>query len=186
MPRLFVALELPRPTRDTLRHALPAIAGGRPVKPEHMHLTLRFVGEVDADTTRQLRELLSAVTGSPHELGFTKPGTFPPLGTHRPPSVLYLGLARRPELLSLQGEVDQAVEACGQPREARAFVPHVTLARLKNSPLSQVQRALGALESLTLPAFAVGEFVLFESTLDAAGPTYLELGRYPLSTASRR
>lgn len=180
---MFVAVELPLETRQALRQALPSIAGGRPVKPEHMHLTLRFAGELEESTAEQLREMLLAARARSHELAFTRPGTFPALDAGRSPHVLFMGLERNPELLSLQAEVDEAVEACGQPREARAFVPHVTVARLKNPPLSQVQRALGALERLTLPRVSVSEFVLFESVLSSAGPTYRELRRYPLSPA---
>lgn len=186
MTRLFVAVELPLEVRERLHAALPSISGGRPVRSQHMHLTLRFVGELAPETTCELQAMLQAVEASPHQLAFTRPGTFPALGGGRTPTVLFMGLERHPALLQLQGEVDQAVEACGQPREARAFVPHVTVARLKDPPVSQVQRALNALEQLQLPSVPVSEFVLVESVLDSRGPTYHERGRYTLSSASRR
>ena len=181
MPRLFVAFELPAEVRAELRKALPSIAGARPVKPELMHVTLRFAGEVEDATAEQLESMLEATTATQHELSFTRAGTFPSLDGGRSPSVLFMGLERAPELLELQSEIDEAVETCGQPREARAFIPHVTVARLKNAPTSQVQRGIAALDRLELPRVEVREFVLFESLISAAGSTYRELRRYALS-----
>lgn len=181
MPRLFVAFELPFSTRTQLRETLPQIAGGRPVKPELMHVTLRFAGELEPATAAQLEAMLEAVSAPCLELPFTKPGTFPPLGSGRAPTVIFVGLERADALLRLQAEIDDAVEACGQPREARAFHPHVTVARLKNAPTSQVQRALSKLETVEPPPVVVTHFSLFESKLSEAGPSYLELRRYALS-----
>jgi 2'-5' RNA ligase len=184
MRRLFVAFELPSEVRSQLRAALPSIAGGRPVKPELMHVTLRFAGELDEETATQLESMLEAVTVPQHALSFARAGTFPSADSGRPPGVLFLGLERAPELLRLQAEIDDAVEACGQPREARAFLPHVTVARLKNPPASQVQRGIAALEQLQLPQVIVRDFVLFESVLGSAGSTYRELRRYALSPSA--
>jgi 2'-5' RNA ligase len=186
MPRLFVAFELPMEVRALLSEALPSIAGGRPVKVQLMHVTLRFAGELEMDTAQQLESMLEAASAQLHDLGFTKAGTFPALGSGRAPTVLFMGLERAPELLKLQSEIDDAVEACGQPREARAFHPHVTVARLKNAPTSQVQRAVAAFEELPLPRFTVRDFVLFESTLAESGSSYRELRRYALSPAPGR
>src|SRR6266568_527239 len=129
--RLFVAIDLPDDVRrelDQLREPLP---GAHWVPVEQLHLTLRFIGEVDDATLLAVKEGLAGVSGAPFPLAVQGVGHFPP-GKH--PRVLWVGLDAGPLLGELQRDIETAVQAAGLPAEERPFSPHITLARLRETP----------------------------------------------------
>ncbi|MEE9198911.1 MAG: RNA 2',3'-cyclic phosphodiesterase, partial [Dehalococcoidia bacterium] len=134
--RAFIAIELPTPVKrllgreiDRLRAALPASM--RWVRPDSVHLTLKFLGAIPQE---QVPAIVDSLRTACREVGPIRLrtgllGCFPNL---RHPRVLWMGVGGDTEaLVALQGRVDSAVEPLGFAREGRPFVPHLTLARAK-------------------------------------------------------
>jgi RNA 2',3'-cyclic 3'-phosphodiesterase len=175
--RLFVALNLPPPVRDALWAATaPLRERGLPVKwvrGEGIHVTLKFLGEVEDEREAELRDALGRAVVGAHALplalgGF---GAFPDL---RRPRVIWVGIAPEPALEILQDRVEREFAPLGFPTEARAFRPHVTLGRAtrdaRPAAFGGLERALAP---LTFAETAVVESVdLMQSTLQSGGAVY--------------
>ncbi|NIM01274.1 MAG: RNA 2',3'-cyclic phosphodiesterase [Acidobacteria bacterium] len=170
---------------DAWREALDAyrarlegrLAGWRWSRADSIHLTLRFLGEVDADTDngarRQWKEAVWA--HKPFELRPGPPGWFPPRGR---PRVLWASVDASRELDRLAESLEQAARRAGFEPETRAFRPHLTLARARRNERAGVP---GAGEPpLAAPAVTVSEVVLYQSVLHPAGARYTALERYRL------
>jgi 2'-5' RNA ligase len=180
--RLFVAVALP----DDLRHALAAhldaeLGGrtmpGRPVVPDNWHLTLRFLGKMDAlGYDRVLAALDTADLGPAFAMGFTSLGAFP--RPHRA-TVLWLGVGEgEGELRRLAAVVEAAVDDAGLMPEERPFHPHLTLSRIR--PHQDVTATMERV-SLFPGRIRVGDIALFRSHLRSGPPRYEVMERFPLS-----
>jgi RNA 2',3'-cyclic 3'-phosphodiesterase len=167
MPRLFIAIDLPDDQRTQLAELCRGIEGAKWVKPEQIHLTLRFIGDADDDTKHLLQIALAEIAAPPLTLQLRGAGTFPPLG-HKP-RVLWFGVAENPALMHLQQSVEAAVKDCGIPAESRPWTPHITLARFKAPPGKDLQRWLEANAGLQLPPFMIGVIHLYQSRLERSG-----------------
>ncbi len=176
MPRLFVAIDLPEPQRRLLAAVRPDVPGLRWVRPEQLHLTLAFLGEVQQETCAPLSRLLGQIRFAPFQLDFGTLGCFPPRGL---PRVLWIGLQPQPQLLQLERAVNAAASSCGLALEARPFFPHITLARCKEPDRQALSAVLAGRNSENLPSFQVQEFLLFESRLMPQGAVHQVLQRYP-------
>lgn len=186
--RLFVAVELPDSWRDAAREARRTIEATtadarvlRWVDPSLVHLTLRFLGEVDEASLGGLQGRLDGMTPFDLAIAGAPPGTF---GPPRRTQVVWIGVGG--EVAGLEAvarEVEAAVVAAGYPPEPRAFRPHVTLARVRReaTPAQRVEvaQAVAALD-LELPSPSnVSEVSLVRSHLSPRGPRYEVLGRHP-------
>ena len=181
MPRLFVAVELPPAVRADLGALRADIPGARWVKPEQMHLTLRFIGaDVPDDRVKPIQDALATVTGAAFSLTVRGVGRFPP-GDRKPPRVLWVGLDKAPALFALQRGVESALATAGFEPEDRPFSAHITLARVNaRQPVPQADRWLRAHADFVAGPFAVDQFVLIQSTLTPQGSRYQTIGVYPL------
>lgn len=179
--RLFFAVELPREIREAatahaarLRHEFPAARASWP-RPESLHLTLKFLGEVEAIRLDTLHHaaVAAAAALAPFALTIEGAGTFPPRGAAR---VLWLGVGGDPDQLSrLQFRLDKEGVYVGFPREAKPFRPHLTLARLRAPQSAEVVAALSEAHRRTPfgpHAFQVSEFALMRSELGPGGSRY--------------
>lgn len=172
--RLFVALDLPDPVKDQLLGLSGGVSGARWQTRDQLHLTLRFIGEVDR---HQLRDVAAALAGIHHpgfSLALAGAGVF---GKPGRPDTLWIGVSPRKPLETLHHKVEQALAGAGLEPERRQYTPHVTLARLngRTGPLH------GFLEApVASQPFAVQDFCLFQSTLGHEGAVYDILERYPL------
>ncbi len=166
MIRLFVAVELPPDILLSLKDLGRGIPGARPVPAEQIHLTLCFLGEVEGVLFRDIRECLFEVEGKPFSLQVRGVGHFPPRGT---PRVIWAGVSPTEELLRLKKRVDRALLSSGVAPERRKFSPHITLARLRNSPIQRVSAFLAGNSFLQTPDFVVDSFHLFSSRLGKSG-----------------
>src|SRR5271168_3748840 len=133
--RLFIALDFPDAVRRALRELIarlkPESAGARWVRPEGMHVTLKFLGETGEEKLVPLKAALAKIhSAEPVDMHFRGLGFFP---NERRPRVIWCGVEATPNLADLAGAVESALEPLGIPRETRAFTPHLTLARF-NSP----------------------------------------------------
>jgi RNA 2',3'-cyclic 3'-phosphodiesterase len=177
MPRLFVAIDLPEEVRNTIADIGRELPGARRVPREQLHLTLRFIGEVDDGTFKAVRTALAEVKGTSFPLALGGVGHFPP-GRH--PRVLWVGVAESSTLLELQRGVELALTGVGIPPEERRFSPHLTLARLKDTPPGPVAALEERFRDFGAGPFTVTEFHLYSSALTRAGAIHTREGTYPL------
>lgn len=175
MRRLFVAIRPPASIRALLLDAMGGIGGARWQSDDQLHLTLRFVGEVDRHLAGDIHAALGGVHHPRFEIALNGLGTFDRRGQ---PGALWAGVTPHAPLKSLHQKVSQALSRVGIPPEQRAYLPHVTLARLKVSgrPIHLLETAGG----LTSPPFAVEKFALFESRLTPEGAVYSIVESYRL------
>jgi 2'-5' RNA ligase len=183
--RIFIAIEIPEETRAGLRDAqralkTDAVDASWP-RPEGIHLTLKFLGEVpEAKVPEITKALATAAAGSRvFHLAVDGTGTFPNTRNAR---VVWAGLEGEIECLNrLQAAVEDAMERAGFDRETRAFAPHLTLGRIKYIRSREAwARALEQVKGLKLPAFAVSSFNLMRSELKRTGAEYTQIARFEL------
>ena len=178
MIRLFVAIDIPDALRVTLQSMGRGIPGARPVSQDQIHLTLRFIGEVEGGLARDMQEALTEIRMPPFPLFIQGVGHFPPRGA---PRVLWAGLPRSEELVLLRNRIERKLVACGLPPEQRKFAPHITIARLKDSPLRRVGEFLAGNSLFRSEEFPVEEFVLYSSRLIQSGAVHSVQRQYPLA-----
>ena len=175
--RLFIAIDLPKKIKDELALISFGLPQARWVKPEQLHLTLRFIGEVDGALFQELKSALESVSGSSFPLRLQGLGCFPP---RRDPRVLWVGIEESVELTGLRKKVDSCLANLGLPPEQRKFSPHITLARTPKTPLTRVARFLGDHALFRLPKFTVSNFHLYSSILTPKGALHRHEAEYLL------
>jgi RNA 2',3'-cyclic 3'-phosphodiesterase len=176
MIRLFVAIALPAALRQQLTSLASGIPNARWTPEENLHVTVRFIGEVDETTADGIHAALSEVHVPAFPLTVSGIGTFE---AGRRDFTLWAGVERSAPLVRLRDKVESALVRAGVPPERRRFQPHVTLARLKDPPLPRLQ-AFVAGHNLFRQDIAVDEFVLFSSHLGHGEPIYTAEAEYPL------
>ena len=129
MPRLFTALEIPRDATLSLSLLRGGLPGARWIDTENYHITLRFIGDVEGHVADEVAIALDRVRRSTCNVTLSGVGSF---GSKKPHSV-YASVAPSSELLALQAEIEGICQMLGLPADPRKFVPHVTLARLRNT-----------------------------------------------------
>ena len=180
--RLFIALDLPDAVRralaDLIAQLKPKSRSARWVRPESTHLTLKFLGDTAPQKLDSLRAALAAIhSPQPVELHFRALGFFP---TEFNPRVIWTAAEATPNLFELVAALEAALEPLGFPRESRAFVPHLTLARINSTKgVENLVRAADALKSYDFGSARESEFHLFESVLKRSGSEYKKLATYP-------
>ncbi len=179
--RLFVALELSDAVRAAVLNLVDLLqrarADARWMRPEGMHLTLKFIGEVPEEELAPIRQALSTVrSAKPVAMEFRGLGYFP---NDRRPRVLWVGSEASENLAELAAQMEAALEPLGIARENRPFVPHLTLGRFKSSQrLEHLQKEIAALPSTEFGQVETGEFLLFQSKLSPKGAEYTKLERF--------
>ena len=167
--RLFVALPLPAGVVAALARIQQGVPGARWVPPENMHLSLRFIGEVDGGVFEDLVEALAEVTVPPFDLEVAGAGHFE---TKRLPTMLWAGIRPSAELTQLQGKVERACRRAGLAPETRKFAPHITLARLGNIDVGRVSALLQRYSLFVAGRVPVEGFNLYSSHLGKRQPIY--------------
>jgi len=186
--RAFVAVELDPALReavaDLLRHLQKAVGGVRWVDPEGVHITLKFLGEVEAGRIPPIASALETAVRplAPFNLRLGTPGAFP---DPQRPRVLWLAVEEPTGALArLQRAVEEALTALGFPPEERPFTPHLTLGRVGAQAGEGVRRRAGlALAGLKVPpglTMRVTTVSLMRSHLSPQGARYTRLARIPL------
>lgn len=166
MIRLFVAVDLPERIQPYVENLGQTLVGARPVPPEQMHLTLKFIGEVESGLVADIRECLHTVRAQPFTMRLQGVGYFPPRGA---PKVVWAGVEPQEGVLRLRNSVEKSLRDTGLPRDKKKFFPHLTLCRLKNSPPKKVARFLETNALLVTPYFEVEHFTLYSSVLTPKG-----------------
>ena len=177
MHRLFVALRPPIAIRDRLIDLMDGVEGARWQDDDQLHITLRFIGEVDRRTAEDVATALSALRGDLPPLRLDGCGTFETKGR---PNAIWAGIAPREPLATLHKKINRAMIRIGLEPEHRAYIPHITLARLAGSA-GPIDSYLARHAALTSPDFAVTHMTLYESRLGHNGGSYEPIERYALA-----
>ena len=187
--RLFVALSIPTELRDGLSSLVTELQQLDPAprwaNPFHLHVTLKFIGEVPAERLSGIAEALAEIpVAEPLPLELREIGFFPSV---RRPAVVWMGIQASAELNRLAASVDERLASRGVARESRPFVPHLTLARCKEKRLSAaLSQRLDGLKDRSFGRFVVAQFHLMESTLKRLGAEYTTLHSFPIAAEGAR
>lgn len=176
MHRLFVAIRPPRLTRERLLSLMEGVSGARWQDDDQLHLTLRFIGEVDRHQAADLAAALASVAHPRFTLRLQGAGRFT-RGSRA--GSLWIGVTPHDEVAALHARIDGACRRAGLAPDGRAFHPHITVARLGRSA-GPVEPFLEVAAATTSMPFAVDYFALYESELGSAGATYEFVERYDL------
>ena len=175
MHRLFVAIRPPEDIRDRLIDAMDDGADFRWQSDEQLHLTLRFVGDVERPLANDLAIALAAVRAPAFKLRLSGLGSF----DRRSGGVLWAGVEPAEPVRALAARIERVCQAVGLPPERRAFHPHITLARWRG-PRSREVRAFLDGRALASDPWEVGAFTLFESHLSRHGAHYEAVENFSL------
>ena len=176
MHRLFVAIRPPEPIRDLLIDAMDESPALRWAGDEQLHLTLRFIGEVERPLANDIAAGLGRIRFPPFELRISGVGRFDRKGG----GALWAGVEPRKPVAEFAAKVERACVSAGVESERRAFHPHVTLARYSRRNGEAARDFERRHSDLASEPFAVESFILFESRLSRHGPHYEEMASYSL------
>jgi len=189
--RLFVALDLPEAVRQAFRELISQLKKSSPnarwVRPEGIHVTLKFIGHTDERNLESICAALAPIrSGQPVEMEFRGLGFFP---HERRPRVLWCAVGASANLARLTADIGRALEPLGMAAESREYVPHLTLARLEPERISpaELQKLERAAEEAAGSSFGSAresEFYLFESMLKPAGAEYRRVQAFPFVKGS--
>ena len=192
--RIFIALDIDEAIRARLEQFLDGVRGFAPdarwVRPESMHVTLKFVGEKPSEAVEEIKQALGAIQAGAIEISFHGYGFFP---TAKAPRVFWIGIDAGPGLAALAKSVDQATAALGVSKEEPEFSPHLTLARRgvsgaprwhkgdgANPVFQRLQGKLAAMPALEFGTMTAREFFLYQSHLMRGGARYTKIARFEL------
>lgn len=176
MLRLFIALPLPAPLLDALAAIQHAPFPARWQSVSQLHLTLAFLGDVSERDSHGLYDALSAVSAPPLQLSLAGVGHFAKAGRAHS---LWAGISPREPVFALAGSVSTACRRAGMHPEARRFVPHITVARLRHDERAIVPWLIAHGGLSSAPAL-IDRFTLYQSHLGSDGSRYAPLASYPL------
>jgi|SRR5579884_1472837 len=183
--RVFIAIELPKELQQELaaieRDLKPVTNSARWVAPESIHLTLKFIGEVPERRIAEIDAALAGLSWKPFSVVVRGIGFFP---GPRSPRVFWAGL-EAPSMEGLAQQIDTRMERLGFEKEKRAFRPHLTLARARETRIeSELVTAAEKYEEHVFGSFTADRFCLIQSTLKPTGAVYNSLKEYPLEPRS--
>jgi 2'-5' RNA ligase len=176
MHRLFVAIRPPEDVRDLLIDAMDDSPALRWVGDEQLHLTLRFIGEVERPVANDIAAALDRVRSSNFQIRISSAGKF----EKRSGGALWAGIEPKTPVVGLAAKVERALQQVGLEPEHRVFLPHITLARWNRRNSDAVEAFLRRNSYLHSDPFDVDRFVLFESKLSRHGPHYEEIAAFAL------
>ncbi len=194
--RIFLALDIDTSIREHITRFIEGVSGFAPdarwVRPESLHVTLKFIGEKSEADVDKINKELGSVDSSAVELKFRGYGFFP---SAEAPRVFWVGIEAGPELASLAAVIDERLSALGIPREEHSFSPHLTLARGKgqsgspkrqkgdgpNRSFQRLQEKLSAMPPPEFGTMTAREFFLYQSQLSPKGSQYTKLAGFRLA-----
>lgn len=177
MPRLFTGLEIPPDIGQSLALLRGGLPGARWIDPENYHVTLRFIGDIDGAIANEIAWTLERVNRKPFEVALQGLSSF---GGKKPRAVVASVVPSRP-LMELQAELERMMQRFGLDPEGRKFIPHVTLARLRDASNRDVADYLSLRGYFPTRSFTASRFVLFSSRASVGGGPYVVEDAYALS-----
>lgn len=178
MIRLFIAIDIPDTIRREVAGMGRTIPKARVVREEQLHLTLKFIGEVESSRLLDIDEVLAEIFFPRFSLSLKGVGTFPPRGK---PRVLWAGVEKTEQAVALRNSIERELAAAGIPREGKKYRPHLTLARLRNCPVRELQQFLAGNAFFHSSEFEVDSFQLYSSILTQRGARHRVERSYQLS-----
>ncbi len=193
--RTFIALDIDDAIRERIQRFLEGVRSFAPdarwVRPESLHVTLKFIGEKPMEAVEEIKRVLFAIEAKAVEITFRGYGFFP---TPKAARVFWVGIESASQLTTLAAAVDTATTALGIPKEEHAFSAHLTLARggggsgaprrrKEDGPNKNFQRLQEKLAAILTPEFGTmtaREFFLYESQLSRGGSRYTKIAGFPL------
>ena len=179
--RVFIAIPLPVDIRASLGSLCHGIAGAKWTRPENMHITLRFLGELSEDEARDLDGELSEIEFPIFDLTFRSFGCFDKRGQVH---TLWAALDKSPPLERLFEKVESASVRAGLEKARRKFKPHTTLARFRHVEDREIGTFMESCNPYSSELFPVESFVMYQSIRSHEGPRYVVLAEYPLISYS--
>lgn len=185
--RIFIALDIPGEIRARIieyaERARALASEARWARPEGLHVTLKFIGEVSESRLEQIKTALARVRAAPFDVAFEKAGFFP---NSKGPRVFWIGVEGGPALPRLAALIEDATHAIGIPKEERTYSPHLTLARSGSGPGGQHQlKPLATLlhdhASPQFGTMTARDFFLYLSKPQRGGSQYTKLQRFELA-----
>ena len=192
--RLFVAIDLDDEVREAVTELMADLKRAAPdlrwVRPEAMHLTLKFIGHADEGRLEPIKQALAQVkAGTPAELQYRGVGFLP---NEKRPRVLFLAISANPVLEELAQKIEESLSMLGIERETRAFRAHLTLARFRKERSRDLERLRERLKELAAEMLSwerefardtIREFHLYQSQLSPQGAKYTRLERFEFVSA---
>jgi len=194
--RIFIALDIDDSIRERIRRFMEGVCGFAPdarwVRPEGLHVTLKFIGEKSPEAVETIKQALSTIQAKAFQVTFRAYGFFP---TAKSARVFWVGIESEASLAKLAASIDEATAALGIPREEHSFNPHLTLARgsggrsgapgwrkgdAPNRSFHILQEKLAGLPTPEFGSMAAREFFLYESQLMRGGSRYSKMASFPL------
>jgi RNA 2',3'-cyclic 3'-phosphodiesterase len=176
MPRLFTGLELPETVSAQIALARGGVIGARWLEPENYHITLRFIGDVDPRTARDIAETLDEIRRPAASISFDGLSWF---GGDKP-RALVARVKADPALIELQAEQERRFRRIGVAPETRKYTPHVTLAYLRRARPHAVADYLASHGVPAARPFTAERFVLYSAREGSGGGPYIVEAAYPL------
>jgi 2'-5' RNA ligase len=176
MPRLFTGLELPGVVVSQLTLMRGGVVGARWLEPEDYHITLRFLGDIDAGAARDVDETLGDIRRPKTHVRFEGLSWF---GADKPRAIV-AKVKADPALMDLQAEQERRLRRIGIEPETRKYTPHVTLARLRGVGPATVASYLAERGALIADSFTAERFVLYSAREGSGGGPYVVEAAYPL------
>lgn len=183
--RTFIAIDLPDDIRGRMHAAISSLDHGSRevnwVKPENIHITLKFLGNTEPGTIEKIKEAIgSSVAGiKPMLLSINGIGGFPSL---KSPRVLWAGVLENPELTRLHANIEERLTTAGFERDSRVFHPHITLCRIKSIRDSMELGAAANASGIAIKeTFTADSVTIYSSVLSSQGSTYTVLERIALA-----
>lgn len=174
MVRLFVAAEIPDEIKDRYADVQEVIrkspARLNLVEPMDMHITLKFIGEVEGSRVKPICDALQTITGEP----FTLDAGAITLNSPRTPRVIWADVHDSGACRDLAGKIESVLAPLDIPPEGRRFKPHITIARIRQFHRS-IFEDVAAISSGCEGTFTVDRFVLKKSELTPGGPVYTDM-----------
>ena len=197
--RIFIGIDLDPEVRARIERFLEGVEGFAPearwMRPESLHITVKFIGEQPPERVEAITERLRRLESSAFEIRAARYGFFP---TAKAPRVFWIGIHAGPQLAELAGSIDMATAELGIPREVRPFSPHLTLARAgarrssgspkrrkgdgPNATFAVLEKRLAVMGDLDFGKMTAREFILYQSQLSPKGSKYTKLQRFPMKT----
>jgi len=176
MHRLFVAIRPPEHIRDLLIDAMDDSPDFRWQDDEQLHLTLRFIGEIERPVANDLADALARIRSAAFKLRIVGAGRF----EQRHAGALWAAVEPKEPVAALAAKAERVCQQVGLEPERRAFHPHITLARWKGRRSREVRDYLERHRGLSSEPFPVDRFALFESHLSKHGAHYEEVATFCL------
>jgi len=198
--RIFIGIDLTEEIRARITRFLEGVSGFAPearwMRPESLHVTLKFIGEQKPEQVEAVAQRLHAIKSHAIETRMSGYGFFPTL---KAPRVFWIGIHAGPALAELAGGIDESLSELGVPRETRPFSPHLTLARAggrsgdpkwrkgdgPNATFAVLQKRMAAMGELEFGTMTADKFILYQSQLSPAGSKYTKLECFPMQTVER-